>query len=290
MTSSLVRATARIARALPQGARDSLYRLGPISKAIRSMLTRAAPDDIVSVEVAAGPLAGMHLQLDLRKEKDLWLGTYEPALLAAIEHFATSGLTAYDVGANIGYVSLALAKAGGNVVAFEPLPVNLVRLRANMDLNPEGSRVKVVEAAVGARTTQEPFMVHESDGMGKLQASKGRHTEYEGTLTVEVIALDDWIGDNKETPPGLIKIDVEGGEAAVLEGMSSTLKNDRPTILIELHGPEAAEAAQMLLGSAGYALHAMRAGYPELGEITGWKTAAVALPREKGHALRQNEG
>jgi FkbM family methyltransferase len=256
------------------------------------MLTHAAPGDIVPVEVAAGPLAGMYLQLDLRTEKDLWLGTYEPALLEAIDHFAGLGLTAYDVGANIGYVSLALAKVigeAGHVVAFEPLPANLLRLRANMALNPEGDRVQVVGGAVGARTTQEPFMVHESGGMGKLQASKGRQTDYEGTLTVEVIALDDWIAENKVAPPELIKIDVEGGEAAVLEGMSSTLKSDRPAILIELHGPEATGAVQKILASAGYALHAMRGGYPELGEITGWKTYAVALPREKGDTLRPSE-
>ncbi|MFQ5942230.1 MAG: FkbM family methyltransferase [Anaerolineales bacterium] len=284
MTSFLVRAIARIARALPQRARDSLYRLGPISSAIRSMLTSAAPDEIVPIEVAAGPLAGMRLQLDLQTEKDLWLGTYEPALLEAIANFISPGTTTYDVGANIGYVSLALAKAvgrNGRVVSFEPLPSNLDRLQANLDLNSEGDRVQVVEAAVGARTSQEPFMVHVSGGMGKLQASEGRQTDYEGPITVDVIALDDWFRDNNGDPPRLIKIDVEGGEAAVFEGMRSILTNSRPTILIELHGPEAAMAVQTILASVGYGLHAMREGHPELVEITDWKTYAVALPIKK---------
>ncbi len=284
MTSTLVRATAWIARALPQGARNFLYRLGPVSDGIRNMLTRAAPDEIVPVEIAAGPLAGMRLQLDLRTEKDLWLGTYEPALLEAIDHFAGPDLVVYDVGANIGYVSLALAKAvgpAGRVVAFEPLPANLVRLRANIALNPEGNRVQIVGAAVGAHTVEESFLVHKSGGMGKLQAAKGRQTEYEESITVEVISLDEWIEDNQE-PPGLIKIDVEGGEAAVLEGLMRTLKNDRPTILIELHGLEASAAVQTILASAGYALHAANDGYPELGEITRWKTYAVALPVDQG--------
>jgi len=249
------------------------------------MLTRAAPDEIVPVEIAAGPLAGMRLQLDLRTEKDLWLGTYEPALLEAIDHFAGPGLVAYDVGANIGYVSLALAKVvgtSGQVVAFEPLPANLVRLRANMDSNPEGSRVQVVGAAVGAQHSQATFMVHKSGGMGKLQAAQGRQAEYEGSIPVEVIALDEWTKDHRNAAPGLIKIDVEGGEAAVLEGLRSTLKNDRPTILIELHGPEATSTVQKILTSAGYALHAARDGYPRLGEISDWKTYAVALPIDQG--------
>jgi FkbM family methyltransferase len=219
----------------------------------------------VPVEIAAGP--------------------YEPSLLDAIEHFATPDLPAYDVGANIGYVSLALAKAmgqAGRVVAFEPLPANLVRLRANMALNPEGSRVQVVGAAIGARNAQAAFMVHESGGMGKLQASEGRQTPYKDTITVEVISLDEWITDRGGAPPGLIKIDVEGGEAAVLEGLAGTLNRIRPTILIELHGPEATKAVQNVLAEAGYALHAARDGYPKLGEIAGWKTYAVALPSETG--------
>jgi len=281
MMPSVMRAAAWIARALPQRARDSLYRMGPITSAIRSLLTSAAPGEIVPVEVATGPLAGMQLKLDLRREKDLWLGTYEPGLLAAINHFATPGLTAFDVGANIGYVSLALAKAvgeAGRIVAFEPLPANLDRLRDNMALNSVGSRVQVVGRAVGARAAQEPFMLHASGGMGKLQAARGRQTEYESTLTVEVIALDDWIGEHESGPPELIKIDVEGGEAAVLEGLIRTLETDRPTLLIELHGPEATAEVQQILASAGYTLHAMRKGYPELGEITSWKTYAVALP------------
>lgn len=277
-----MRATASVARALPQGVRSFLYRLGPISKAIRSMLTRAAPDEVVPVEVAAGPLAGMRMQLDLRSEKDLWLGTYEPALLDAITRFARPGQTTFDVGANIGYVSLAMAKVvglSGCVVAFEPLPANLARLRANMALNPAGRRVKVVGKAAGARGAQDLFMVHESGGMGKLQASQGRDAEYDSALTVEVVALDDWVEESKELPPELIKIDVEGGEAAVLQGMSNILETVRPTLLLELHGPDAAGAIQATLSSVGYSLHAMREGYPEIEEITDWKTYAVALPR-----------
>ncbi|GMR10047.1 MAG: FkbM family methyltransferase [Anaerolineae bacterium] len=249
------------------------------------MLTRAAPGDIVPIEVAAGPLAGLKMELDLSVEKDLWLATYEPAVLQAIQHWVKPGMVTYDVGANIGYVSLALARAvgaQGQVVAFEPLPENVSRLRTNIELNPEGARVRVVEAAVSDRAERSQFLIHRSGAMGKLESSKGRAGAYQEEITVEVIGLDDWIAEGKLAPPELIKIDVEGGEAAVLEGMSGALKNDRPTILIELHGPEAAGAVQEILASAGYALHAMRDGYPELGEITSWKTYAVALPVDHG--------
>jgi FkbM family methyltransferase len=256
------------------------------------MLTRAAPDEIVPVEIAAGPLAGMHMRLDLRIEKDLWLGTYEPALLDAINYFVSPGQTVYDVGANIGYMSLALAKAvgeNGRVVAFEPLPENLARLEANLALNAEGKRVKVVGAAVGERTTQEQFLVHHSGAMGKLHASTGKQAEYERSLTVEVVALDNWAADNNYESPELIKVDVEGGEAAVFRGMSGLLEKSRPTILLELHGLEAAEAVQRILAAAAYGLHEMRQGYPEVSEITSWKSHVVALPRDAKREMRSGE-
>jgi len=292
LTSFLVRATATIARALPQGARNFLYRLGPVSDAIRSVLTRAAPAEIVPVEIAAGPLAGMQMHLDLRSEKDLWLGTYEPALLDAIKTFVSPGQTVYDVGANIGYMSLALAKAvgeDGRVVAFEPLPENLARLEANFALNAVGTRVEVVSAAVGELTSQEQFLVHQSGAMGKLHYSTGRQIEYEGSLTVEVVALDDWTADSNYEPPALIKIDVEGGEAAVFRGMSSILERDHPTILLELHGLEASEEVQMILAGVGYRIHEMRQGYPAVTEITHWKSHVVALPKDAKREISFSE-
>jgi FkbM family methyltransferase len=234
----------------------------------------------------------MHLHLDLRTEKDMWLGTYEPALLDAIKTFVSPGQTVYDVGANIGYVSLALAKAvgqTGRVVAFEPLPENLARLEANLALNAVGKRVKIVSAAVGERASQEQFLEHQSGAMGKLRASTGRQAEYERSLTVQVVALDDWTADNNYEPPKLIKVDVEGGEAAVFWGMSDLLEQSRPTILLELHGLEAAEAVQRILAAAAYGLHEMRQGYPEVSEITSWKNYVVALPKDAKREIRSSE-
>jgi len=77
------------------------------------------------VQVAAGGLQGLRLSLDMQTEKDYWLGTYEPELQAAVADLVKPGMQVYDVGANIGYVSLLLARrvgAAGHVYAFEALP------------------------------------------------------------------------------------------------------------------------------------------------------------------------
>ena len=93
--------------------RRGLYRLGPLTRGVRSLLNASAPHGLTEVEIAAGPLTGARLQLDLQTEKDLWLGTYELELLRTLHDFVRSGTVVYDIGANLGYLSLALARAGG---------------------------------------------------------------------------------------------------------------------------------------------------------------------------------
>jgi hypothetical protein len=116
------------ARLLPHRLRAWVYRLGPASKAMRSFLTWIAPEGLIEVEVAAGPLRGKRFALDLQREKDLWLGNYETQVARTIAKLVQPGATIYDVGAHIGYHSIYFAdRVGqkGKVFAFEPHPENL---------------------------------------------------------------------------------------------------------------------------------------------------------------------
>ncbi len=280
MASILLETAALVAKALPARMRRGLYRLGPITRGVRSLLNVAAPHGLTEVEIAAGPLSGARLRLDLQTEKDLWLGTYEPELLRAIHKFVEPGTVVYDVGANLGYLSLALARAvgpTGKVIAFEPVPANSARLQANLHLNREQGWIRPVEAAVGARSTRSHFLLHASGGMGKLEGSSGRPFDYADSAEVQVISLDDWVYTNGEAPPALVKIDVEGGEAQVLEGMARLLSQARPQLLLELHGPEAASEVHQRLLAADYRLQAMQRGYPEW-RPGAWKDYVVGIP------------
>ena len=147
MSHPLLSLASFTARALPTCAKRALYCLGPLSNLIRQGLNQAAPTDLTEVTVATGGLNGMQLSLDLQTEKDYWLGTYELALQAAIQDFVQPDMVAYDVGANIGYITLLLARAVGEtdqVFAFEALPANLERLRADVALNGPASQVQIV--------------------------------------------------------------------------------------------------------------------------------------------------
>ena len=112
-SSRVLSVAAWMARSLPPGVVRSIYRIGPLASVLRGVLNQAAPEQLTVVEVAGGDLKGAQLLLDLQTEKDYWLGSYESQLQAAIRALATEGMVAYDVGANIGYISLLLAKAVG---------------------------------------------------------------------------------------------------------------------------------------------------------------------------------
>jgi FkbM family methyltransferase len=276
--------TARFARLLPQPVRQAVYRAPLLARLVRGGLNRAAPHGLTRIPVAAGGLAGMSLLLDLQTEKDYWLGTYEPELQAAVAELARPGMVAYDIGANIGYVTLLLARAtggSGRVYAFEALPDNVERLRANLALNQLESRVNVISGAVVDRAGPVEFLIGPSGGMGKAAGSVGRQgIAYARTQIVLGIVLDEYIFENDHPAPQIVKIDIEGGEVLALPGMRRVLAEARPLVLLELHGPEAARRTWEILVSAGYRICRMAPGYPAAPslEALDWKAYLAALP------------
>jgi FkbM family methyltransferase len=287
MKPHLLKIAAWAARRLPGSFKKALYRLPFVAGALRGALNRAAPHGLTRIAVAAGGLQGVELLLDLQSEKDYWLGTYEPELQTAIQELVRPGMQVYDVGANIGYISLLLARrvgASGRVFAFEALPANLERLRANLQTSGLGGLVQVFAAAVVDAARPVQFLVGPSDGMGKAQGSAGRQdVRYGETLDVEGLSLDHFVYQLGHPAPQVVKMDIEGGETLALPGMQRLLQEARPVLLMELHGQAAAQSAWEILTSAGYRIARMQAGYPAIHSLAelDWKAYLVAQPFDK---------
>lgn len=268
---------------MPAPLKQALYRIPPLANLLRQSLNLAAPHGLTTVTVAAGDVAGLQMLLDLQAEKDYWLGTYEPELQAAVRTLVQPGMTVYDVGANIGYVTLLLARAvgaQGKVFSFEALPANLERLHRNLDLNDLTERVQVVGSAVVEAERPVHFLIGPSHGMGKAQGSAGRQEyTYPHSIQVPGISLDIFCS-NGNPPPQIIKMDIEGGEVLALPGMRAVLRQDRPVLLMELHGPESAQAAWEMLIQCGYQICQMLPGFPAVASLAslGWKSYLVAFP------------
>jgi len=270
------------ARVLPAPVKRGIYRMEPLARLVRGMLNRAAPAAPAEVTIAAGGASGFKMRLDLHLEKDYWLGTYETDLQAAVADLIRPGWTVYDVGANIGYVTLILAKKtapDGRIFAFEALPANLERLRAHVAMNGLAPRVTVVPKAVTDASGTVRFLVGPSGAMGKAEGSAGREGVHRESIEVPAVSLDDFIYREGNPPPQAVKMDIEGGEVLALRGMTRLLTGHPPLILLELHGPEAARAAWDALTAAGYTLHRMVRGYPRIPSLDAldWKAYVVGM-------------
>jgi FkbM family methyltransferase len=284
MKRALLNLVGLTARYLPMSVKLALYRSPRLATVIRGSLNRVVPQGLTTVTVTGGGLKGVRLALDLQEEKDYWLGTYEPDLQAVIANLAKSGDVVYDVGANIGYISLLLARAvgeAGKVFAFEALPDNQVRLHQNIALNEMHLRVVVVRVAVVESSHPVRFLLGPSGGMGKAEGSAGRQElSYSQSVLVPGTSLDEFVYKAGRPVPQLVKMDIEGGEVLAMPGMKRLLCEARPILLLELHGPEAARVVWDTLMDARYRLYHMEQGYLSVASLEDldWKSYTIGLP------------
>jgi hypothetical protein len=95
---------------------------------------------------------------------------------------------------------------------------------------------------------------------------------------VGTIALDDFAREHPELRPALVKIDVEGHEAAVLRGMAGTLRDCAPAVICELHGTASTVLEE--LEAAGYEARLLDARGPVLRAPRG--AHLLAAPSGRG--------
>jgi FkbM family methyltransferase len=161
-------------------------------------------------------------------------GGWERAELEHVSRLARPGTTAVDVGANIGVYTAALASAvgpRGRVLAFEPEPSNVERLRENVARN--GFANVDVHAVALAGSGDRAVLHLAADPMyhstGEVSEGRAVHAE----IAVEARTLDDVWQEAGRPAVSFVKIDTEGTELSVLEGAEHVLEAKRPTLIVE---------------------------------------------------------
>ena len=179
------------------------------------------------------------------------VGTAEPHLQKAIRKHVAIGDTVYDVGANIGYVSLSLAKrvgVRGQVHAFEPVPHNAGLLRQNIALN-HLHNVRVLNVAASNRRGEAVIRVAGSLSMASLVWHQEDPAASE--LVIPTVVIDELVQQGDLPYPTFVKIDVEGAEGLVLQGMRRTLAAVKPVLFVEC-SEAGRETSWQLLHELGY--------------------------------------
>lgn len=154
-----------------------------------------------------------------------------------LSRFIRSNHTVYDVGANCGQMGLFFANQvglKGRVLCFEPAPSNAETLRRVVELN-RLSQAIVHEVAVASDNESRAFCFKpELHTFGGLEDTMASTEGWGKPLTVSCLSLDSLV-EQGESPPDLIKIDVEGGGYEVVKGARLILQKHRPLIYLEAH-------------------------------------------------------
>jgi FkbM family methyltransferase len=229
-------------------------------KIARGFVWRIFGEDVQgtdAIPVLCGPLRGrLLLKQPALDHLSMLFGYYEPAVVSEIFRLPDTTKVVYDIGAHVGYITLALAhhtNNGGKVFAFEPVPGNVELLKKLTVLNKLEERVTVFPLALGNKTGQQRFIMWDSSMMHFLEtALTGQDTSCYPSVVVEGATLDSFVFDLKNPPPHLIKLDVEGAEALVLEGASRLLPAFSPSIIMEIHGLGNAHKVWEILANLDY--------------------------------------
>jgi FkbM family methyltransferase len=167
------------------------------------------------------------------------------------------------------------------VYAFEPIPQNLVTLRHNIALNGL-TNVVVVDKALSSSTGTAEMFVSPWSAFHSLNvegASKqDNHGPEAGEIVVETVTLDEFVLGPDVSAPDLIKIDVEGAELIVVDGMRETLRSKQPLLLCELHDTKLAYSE--FVDSIDYRARVIDGESPELADADR-NVHTIAWPRER---------
>lgn len=196
-------------------------------------------------------------------------GLYEPATMLVLRRLLSRGAVFVDIGANAGLFSMVASRwvgAEGHVYSFEPSEREYGRLLEHLRLNAIDN-VTPVKQALGDHAGTAPLRIaaYPHAGLNTLGASFAYPTIPEARIeTATVNTLDRFAREYSVSRVDVVKMDIEGGEYAALEGASDVIARSRPALIIEMSPGALASCGAMPAQVVGF-LDAIRYRLSKIG-------------------------
>jgi FkbM family methyltransferase len=226
-------------------------------------------------------------------DHELMYGKFEATEMGFVQKILRPGMTVLDVGAHHGLYTLLLSKKvgrKGRVIAFEPSPRECQRLEKHLRFN-RCSNVHLERCAAGSEPGEADLFLVDGfqDWCNSLRPPALPDPTH--AVAVRVRRIDDVLTEQRVSKVDFIKLDVEGGELAALEGAPRLLYGEsRPAILAEVQdmrtrpwGYPARETIQFLIRMdyRWFAIAAKGALLPICCDQEEYDSNLVALPVER---------
>jgi FkbM family methyltransferase len=233
---------------------EFLIRVPMVGPILQKSLRFVLPSNfLVWAVISSGPGKGLWIHLNPRFEMEYLEGNYESAVWKILQSHLKPGTVLYDVGAHIGLFSLIAARnlgVQGSVFVFEPDPTNLRRIEEHASRNGLGALGIIPKAAWFIDGRMKFQRACSQSSMNRGAIAEDNSAAGESTIEVETVTLDSF--GREHALPSIIKIDVEGSEAAVLRGSEGIFQSAKPVVICEIHHAQAASDVTHWLRARGY--------------------------------------
>ncbi len=155
------------------------------------------------------------------------LGKYERYETAIMLTQLNINSVVVDVGANIGYYTLLMAKKCKKVYAIEPDKKCFEILKKNVEENNLKNVVLINKAASNKKENR--FLIKDEENQGNSRISEMRNEKIDTRIMTET--LDNMLINEQYI--SLIKVDTQGFEPEVIKGAKKIIKRDKPTLFLE---------------------------------------------------------
>lgn len=203
---------------------------------------------VLRADYLVRPIHDYRMQLDIHDQgisRAIAIrGTREPQLKFLLERTLKPGWAVLDVGANIGYYTLMMAKRTGptgKIYAIEPEAKNFALLQSNVSLNGLDNMVETFHMGAARAPGVERLYTHARSNLHSFVSAESSHGSSDGRSgeweDVPVTDLSSFIADKR--PIDFLRMDIEGYEVDVLNGLEKAIEDGTFTgsIVFECHRP-----------------------------------------------------